>query len=298
MKKRVKVFETGKYPQGEYDFQRVKKIFGDIKDKIKAQLAHTSKAKGKEIILGEFDNFKVTEEGKVYADLEFNTKGLNYYEDGALEGLSVEVPNDTLTKIACLPLGVKPQIEGAEFEQGEGYFVFGLEVLPNNTTEFSSVIEWINTNRPSKEQVSQIFKSLKDHFTSEEDLNSLVSEFEKIKIKPEEEKMRIRAEIKAEFEERDRERTSVKRAKEFMEKNKLKISPAMKEVLNENLMKEFFKRENYEFEDKKVSAGEIIERIFDKIPDFIKLGEVVTEEFEETRNNNPVDTAKAQWGLS
>lgn len=30
MKKRVKVFETGKYPQGEYDFQRVRKIFGDI----------------------------------------------------------------------------------------------------------------------------------------------------------------------------------------------------------------------------------------------------------------------------
>ena len=163
MKKRVKVFETGKYPQGEYDFPRVKKIFEDIKDKIKAQLAHTSKAKGKEIILGEFDNFQVTDEGKVYADLEFNTKGLNYYEDGALEGISVEVPN--------------------------------------NTTEFTSVIEWINTNRPSKEQVSQIFKSLKDHFTSEEDLNSLVSEFEKIKLNPDEEKVRIRAEIKAEFEE-------------------------------------------------------------------------------------------------
>jgi len=39
MKKRIKVFEPGKYPQGDYPTERVKKIFGSVKDKIKTRLS-------------------------------------------------------------------------------------------------------------------------------------------------------------------------------------------------------------------------------------------------------------------
>ncbi len=297
MKKRIKVFETGKYPQGDYPTERVKKIFGSVKDKIKTQLAHTSKARGREIILGEFDNFEVRADGKVFADVEFNPKGTNYYEDGALEGISVEIPNDTLTKIACLPLGVKPQIEGAEFEEYKDSFIFEFEVLEGEKVEFSNVLDWIKENKPTTEQISQISGSLKGQITDKEAIGKLAREFEMIELSPEEQVEKIRKELQAEFDGKEKIRVSEQKAKEFMEKNKLKITPAMKEILNETTMQEFFKVENFEFAEKKISAGELIEKAFEKIPNFIKLGETIIEEFEENKTD-AVEAAKRQFGIA
>ncbi|MBN1469533.1 MAG: hypothetical protein JXM74_04665 [Fusobacteriaceae bacterium] len=299
MKKRIKVFEPGKYPQGEYDFSRVQKIFGNIKDKVKTQLAHTSKAKGRKIILGEFDNFEVQEDGKVYADIEFNPKGTGYYEDGALEGISVEIPNDKLTKIACLPLGVKPQIEGAEFEIKET-FIFEFEEIIDEeaqTMDFASILAWIIANKLTVEQISQLFGSLKQQITDKEAINKLAREFEKEELTTEQLEEKIRNEMKAEFEAKEKNKTSEAKAKEFMEKNKLKITPGMKEVLNETTIQEFYKVDNCEFEKSKISAGELLEKAFEKMPELIKLGELENEFGKEENNNSLVEAAKAQWGI-
>lgn len=297
MKKRIKVFEPGKYPQGEYSFERVKKIFGNIKDKVKTQLAHTSKAKGRQIMLGEFDNFEVKNDGKVYADIEFNTKGTNYYEDGALEGISVEIPNDKLTKIACLPLGVKPQIEGAEFEIKETFIFEFEEIVEEVKMDFSAIIAFIVANKLTIEQISQIFASLKLQITDKEAIGKLAREFEREELTPAQLEEKIRKEMKAEFEAKEKDKNSESKAKEFMEKNKLKITPGMKEVLNETTIQEFYKVDNCEFEEKKITAGELLEKAFEKMPDLIKLGELDIEFGEIDTNNKALEAAIAQWGI-
>lgn len=299
MKKRIKVFETGNFPfqGGNYDFQRVKNIFGDVKDKIVSQFVHTSKAKGKEIILGEFDNFEVKEDGQVYADLEFNEKGEKYYEDGILEGISVEIPNDKLTKIACLPLGVKPAINGAEFQEETGSFIREFEVVEGGVTvDFAAILAFIVANKLTVEQISQIFASLKLQITDKEAIGKLAREFEKIELSEKEKEDNIRASIKAEFDEKEKKANAKTRANEFMEKNKLKINPGMKAVL-EPVLAEFFEQENYEFESKKVSAGDLLERAFEKMPNFIKPGETEIDEFSKGVKVSNVEAAKAQWGV-
>ena len=42
MKKRIKIFETGMYPQGIFNKEKVKNIFGDVKEDITGIFSHTS----------------------------------------------------------------------------------------------------------------------------------------------------------------------------------------------------------------------------------------------------------------
>lgn len=125
-KKRVKVFESGTYPQGEFSEERTKKAF-ESAGEIPAIYIHSSKwqDKGKSPVeLGKFDNFSFQKEGEqlsVFADIELNEKGEIYHADGIFNGISVEIDqtNDSLSKIALLPLGVEPAVATAEF-QAEG----------------------------------------------------------------------------------------------------------------------------------------------------------------------------------
>ena len=129
VKKRIKIFETGIYPQGKYDKERVKKIFGNVKDNVSGIFSHSSKwtEDKKAVKLGDFSNIEIKDMGnktEVYADINFNEKGKNYYEDGILKGVSVEVPYDKLTKIAVLPVGVNPAVTGAEFQEAPIFIEF------------------------------------------------------------------------------------------------------------------------------------------------------------------------------
>src|SRR3712207_2770776 len=127
MKKRLKVFESGNYPQGNFEADRVKAVFEKVVDKIPGIFAHSSHWAKKEeepVSVGEFSNFELlNKNGKlvVFGDVEFNEKGAGYYNDKILEGVSVEIDpkTNTLHKIAVLPKGVKPQVAGAEFELKE-----------------------------------------------------------------------------------------------------------------------------------------------------------------------------------
>lgn len=135
MKKRLKVFQAGSYPQGEFSLERVKKIFSGVTEPIQGIFSHSSKwiTDGKDpVTVGEFSNFSI-EGDKVFADIEFNSKGDNYYTDGILKGVSAEIDfiKNKLTKIAVLPMGIKPAVTGAEF-QGE-------EIIEGISLEFEEV---------------------------------------------------------------------------------------------------------------------------------------------------------------
>ena len=127
MKRRVKIFEAGKYKQGDFGLDRVKKIFGDVKGKVAGAYIHTKTAKDagiKPVPIGEFSGVSVDNSGIVMADCEFNEKGESYYSDGIMKGISVEIDkSDNLAQIAILPPGVNPAISGAEFSEIEGEFL-------------------------------------------------------------------------------------------------------------------------------------------------------------------------------
>lgn len=124
MKKKIKVFKAGKYPQGEFSEERVKKIFGNVKNKIETIFSHTSKWKTGEtpVAVGEFSNFEIIG-NEVFGEIEFNENGSKYYRDGILKGVSVEINNDTLTRVAVLPIGINPAVSGSEFEEDNSIII-------------------------------------------------------------------------------------------------------------------------------------------------------------------------------
>lgn len=85
---KIKVFENGNYPQGNFTVDKVKAIFGNIKKPIKAIFSHTSKWNDKEPVeVGTFNSFEVKEQdGKAiaYANVDFNETGAKYHEDSIL----------------------------------------------------------------------------------------------------------------------------------------------------------------------------------------------------------------------
>lgn len=131
MKKRIKVFEAGKYPQGDYNLDKVKKVFSTIENPVEGIFSHTSKwlkENKSPVNVGEFSNFEV-KGNEVYADIEFNDKGTAYYNDGILKGISVEMDRttDKLLKIAVLPVGINPGVSTAEFQEDETGIVIEFE---------------------------------------------------------------------------------------------------------------------------------------------------------------------------
>ena len=277
MKKRIKVFESGKYPQSEdeYTKERVKKIFGTEKE-VNAIFQHSSKwkADGKEpVFVGKFNNFEVKEDGEkavVYADINFNDKGERYYNDDILKGVSVEIPSDVLTNIAVLPVGVNPQIKGAEFQE--------------HIIEFEE-IEDKKGNEMTREEV---LKSLtKEEILAYGKVEGL--EIKEVIPKTPKTEEEIRAEIKAEYEAKEK---AVKEAKEFMEANKLKITPAMKaNGLNEEMLTKVFEaQETVEFSNENVTIGALLTKIFEKMPRILDLDQIHRDiEFENQGEGNSVN---------
>lgn len=131
MKKRIKVFESGNYPQGDFNLDRVKKVFSSIENPVGGIFSHTSKwlnEKKSPVNVGEFSNFEI-KGNEVFADVEFNDKGSNYYNDGILKGVSVEIDKNTdkLLKIAVLPVGINPGVPTAEFQEEETGIIIEFE---------------------------------------------------------------------------------------------------------------------------------------------------------------------------
>lgn len=254
LKRKIKVFESGIYPQGKFSKDKVTNIFSNIKDKIKGIFVHSSKWKEENrepLEVGTFDNFNINENGdnvEVYADIKFNDKGEKYYNDGILKGVSVEIDTlkNKLDKIAVLPIGTNPAVNGAEFQESDIAILEFKEVEMNREEVISSLT------------IDEIKSIKRDGYVIE------VKEFEEIKPKTEEE---IRAEILAEFEKKDKVKTEVL---EFMSLNSKKITPAMGKILNEDTLTKIFSiNETLEFEEGNISFKDVIKNIFNTLPELI-----------------------------
>jgi hypothetical protein len=124
--KKHKIFETGNYPQGDFPMGAVSEIFANTSEGVTGHFAHSSKYEGDEakLDLGTFSNFELDEAGIITADIDLNDKGTQYFEDGILSGVSVEIAGGEISSVALLPKGVAPAIAGAEFED-KGAITFG-----------------------------------------------------------------------------------------------------------------------------------------------------------------------------
>jgi len=270
--KRVKVFQAGKYPQGEFSESKVQEIFGNVKEAIQGIFIHSSKweQEGKEPIqCGEFSNFSV-ENGTAFADLSLNNKGQEYYNDGIFKGISVELSNG-LKKIALLPLGVNPAITGAEF-QLEFEEVTTEELPVNNFEEeekmtLEEVKAFLMTAGIGDkiEVMSSIVGSLSeadtraaralayefadktqitvDEFAKEKGIEIEIKEAKVAKTEEE-----IRAEIQAEFEAKDKAKTELQ---EFEAELKAKVLPAHREAYRMAFIAAQGQSELLEFEEGK-----------------------------------------------
>jgi len=275
---KIKIFETGNYSQGNFPSEKVSEIFGKLKNPVKAQFAHTSKWDNPDNIIeiGEFSNFELSD-GIISADVSLNEKGESYYKDGIIKGVSVELDNDNIHKIACLPIGVTPAVYGAEFEE-TGILSFGSEIFSDveEKKEFQSneIIEMI-TNMDVTEENAAVLMDILDSIWEKIDEKEYIErlqkagytvqkEFQKVEKTPGE----IRAEVIKEFEAKDRGR------EEFEKLQKEgKITPAMvKAGLTSEFMAslEYNKNDNLEFQDNKINL-ETFSKILNSMPGIINF---------------------------
>ena len=204
MKKRVKVFEKGKHKNLDFTIDKVKNIFGKVKDKVDGIYIHTSEWKktGKDpVSVCEFSNFDVDDKGVAYADAELNTKGLEFNKDGLFKGISVEIGKDNvLSKIALLPLGVNPAIKGAEFSEDGEYYTEAEEFSEFEEGEIAEMkIETMTIDEKLK-----FIKELSDSITPEQKkvFRTIAYEFQKA-TEEEENKMPMTKEEMLEFAKRE-----------------------------------------------------------------------------------------------
>ena len=175
IKKTIKVFEVGNYPQGEFSLEKVKQIFTGIKAPISGIFSHSSKwiTEEKEPIeIGEFENF-ILKNNQVYADVEFNEKGSKYYNDGILKGVSVEIDtkSNTLQKIAVLPIGMTPAINGAEFQMDTDGIILEFEEDKLNLAE---LIESLGALTPA-ERITVAIATLKELDVTQVDVGPILT---------------------------------------------------------------------------------------------------------------------------
>lgn len=135
MKKRVKVFGVFDGYQGKFNSESVSNIFSKVTDGIEAIYIHSGewiKDKLEPLKIGLMSNFSV-ENSSAYADVEFNEKGEQLYNDKIIKGISVEL-DSTATKllsVAFLPRGVNPAIKDALIFQESNVVNFE-EMIQNN----------------------------------------------------------------------------------------------------------------------------------------------------------------------
>lgn len=298
-KKRVKVFESGNYPQGEFSEERTKRVFENAGE-VPGIYIHSSKweNKGKNPLeLGKFKNFSFEKTGEnlaVYADVELNDKGQLYHDDGVFNGISVEIDTtkDSLGSIALLPLGVDPAVATAEFQAEEKKVVY-----TGQYKEFE-----VKGGEKVKVTKEEIKKALTEFSLGDraEIINALVAtvsdeerkgmrklmEWEKIQAIqsiPEKEltEEELRKQIKEEMEFEAKE-------KELIELSKKKVVPVLQPVVEFAIKKAGEERTKVvEFsETEKISYFEKFKAEFEKMPDGANFESIVENmEFEDSTKN-------------
>lgn len=304
-KKRVKVFESGSFPQGEFSEERTKRVFENAGE-VPGIYIHSSKwqNKGKNPLeLGKFNNFSFEKTGEnlaVYADVELNEKGQLYHEDGVFNGISVEIDatKDSLSSIALLPLGVEPAVATAEFQAEEKKVVYtgkykefevkGGEKVALTKEEIKKALTEFSLGDRA-EIINALVATVSDE--ERKGMRKLMewAKIEAIQSTPEKELTteEIRKQIKEEMEFEARE-------KELIELSKKKVIPVLQQIVEFAIKKAGEERATIiEFsETEKISYFEKFQKDFEAMPDGANFeSEVEKMEFgkedEESKETTP-----------
>lgn len=257
VKKRLKVFNSVQtLTKGDFSIDRVKQIVENTNARLETVQAtnhHSSKwekAWGntkKHLEFGSVDNFSANENGEVFADIELNSKGEMYYEDGSIKNISVEIDRDKneIIKVACLPPWDPQHIKDAVLEfnddnpfgANEGWvsiieFEEGGVKMPliNGDLGSATLDEKVEALKAiggtftkgdvaAANTIRDLFYQMRAEF-SDEDLGQLARD---LGIKPVESEEEIRARVKAEFEAEKN-----KRANESPEEIEKRVREEMK----------------------------------------------------------------------
>ncbi|WP_443863224.1 hypothetical protein [Fusobacterium ulcerans] len=302
-KKRVKVFESGSFPQGEFSEERTKRVF-ESAGEVPGIYIHSSKwqNKGKNPLeLGKFNNFSFEKTGEnlaVYADVELNEKGQLYHEDGVFNGISVEIDatKDSLGSIALLPLGVEPAVATAEFQEKKVVYtgkykefeVKGGEKVAVTKEEIKKALTEFSLGDRA-EIINALVATVSDE--ERKGMRKLMewAKIEAIQSTPEKELTteELRKQIKEEMEFEARE-------KELIELSKKKVIPVLQQIVEFAIKKAGEERATIiEFsETEKISYFEKFQKDFEAMPDGANFeSEVEKMEFgkedEESKETTP-----------
>lgn len=295
IKKGVKLFEAGNYSQGNFPIDKVKEVFEGA-EKITAQFAHTSKinrAGKKALELGEFSNFEIDEKGIVTADVDFNEKGETMYEDGTINGCSIEISEGLISKVAILPVGVEPAVSGAEFDES-GNFVFGGEMEfaeEPKKPSLSEIAETLNNFDMSTDENGE-FQSIQEAVWKLSDEKYAIDNLEKsgysitkneeFQAKTVEE---IRKEIEVEFKAKEEGKSEFQKLK-----SEGKITKAMEDAgLNSEFMSMLYSKESengiIEFGETKFEFAKVMLDILKTIPAKKLEAQLTEKEFQKTEED-------------
>lgn len=247
-------------------------------------------------VIGKFRDIIIDEDKIVANDIEIFDK--NNFKNRKVDRLSVEIENGTITRVGALPEGVNPAVvessslKGLEFNENvEMDWLKQKNIINFNGGDKMNLEEILTASgKISLEEkikvVNTIFKSFEDHEidVAKKGINLEIFE-EKQKTKTEEE---IKEEVKKEFQKEQE-------IKEFMEKNKNKITPAMKSLGISTLIEKILKDNDgiIEFAEngasKKSNSKEILNKIFEGMKSYNEAG----MEFSEFDGKNETIAQKA-----
>ena len=216
MTKTVKVFGVGKWNKKLFSSKKIKDMLKNTGEKLDGIFAHSSKWKkeNKETLkLGDFSNLKLSGNDLV-ADVEFNEKGGNYFDDGSIKGISVEMDKEMtkFTKVALLPIGVKQAVDDAvvEFEEFEDIdYLIEFEEINNNIKEGGEEMSL-------KEEISKLDKADKLKL-AKEIVEGEGMEFQAITPEPAKTVEEIKADLRLEFEAEAEAKKVSKEAEDLIE---------------------------------------------------------------------------------
>ncbi|RRD38811.1 hypothetical protein EII29_09810 [Leptotrichia sp. OH3620_COT-345] len=278
------LFKAGDYGnKGKWTGDKFKKLLENKKE-LDIIPFHTSEFTGKGIlkheipIIGKFKNIKIKDDEIIADDIEIFNK--EHFKNRKVDRLSVEIENEKITRVGALPEGVTPAVadsgslKNLEFSEDKiemDWIKQDKTIIFNrgdemNLEEILSKLGGIALEDKIK-LINATIKSLKEHEVSVAKKDIDLSIFkEKVPEKTEEE---IKEEVKKEF-------AKEQEIKEFMEKNKNKITPAMKDLGIETLITKVMKDNDgiIEFsknnETQQSKSKEILEKIFEGMKSYEK----------------------------
>jgi hypothetical protein len=280
------LFKAGDYgKKGKWTGDKFKKLIDNRKE-LDIIPFHTSEFTNKGIlkheipVIGKFKDIKIENDSIIAENVEIFNK--EHFKNRKVDRLSVEIENEKIIRVGALPEGVAPAVENSGSLKNLEFSAEGIEM---EWIEQNKIINF-NIDRGEKMNLDEILaklgeisledkikiinavlKSLKEHEiqVAKKDINLDILKDKE----PEKSEEEIRNEAKKEFQKEQE-------IKEFMEKNKNKITPALKSLGIESLITKVMKDNDgvIEFSEnnqtKQSNSKEILEKLFENMKSYGK----------------------------